>query len=189
MGGIIGLLDRARAAGLSITTDGDRIIVCGPRRADALARELIAHKVEVMAELAALALVEAAPAATPSRDDQAKPAEAATEPDPCPWRKVLPGWPVEWRERWGRRANELAESGIRWPDDEAKAFVEVLAERERNPIPPPTEAEPALRPVRSTVPRPRDDQAWLSLTTADRPDNRPGIVVPYDTNPESRPTT
>jgi hypothetical protein len=34
-------------------------------------------------------------------------------------------WPVEWRERWGRRANALEEQGLSWRDAEAQAFVEV----------------------------------------------------------------
>jgi hypothetical protein len=143
MGGVIGLLDRARAAGLSITTDGDRIIVCGPRRADALAREMIARKVEVMAELA-----EAAPAAEPDHD-------------PYPWRRVLPTWPIPWRERWGRRANELFEAGVPWSEDERQAFAEVSAERERYPMPSAV-AEPAGEPAASTT-RPKEEQGRLSL--------------------------
>jgi hypothetical protein len=34
-------------------------------------------------------------------------------------------WPVAWRERWGRRANELEETGLTWRDAEAQAFIEV----------------------------------------------------------------
>jgi hypothetical protein len=35
-------------------------------------------------------------------------------------------WPVEWRERWGRRANALeVENGLSWRDAETQAFVEV----------------------------------------------------------------
>jgi hypothetical protein len=32
---------------------------------------------------------------------------------------------VAWRERWGRRANALEESGLTWRDAETQAFVEV----------------------------------------------------------------
>jgi hypothetical protein len=35
-------------------------------------------------------------------------------------------WPIEWRERWGRRANALEEEhGLSWRDAETQAFVEV----------------------------------------------------------------
>ncbi len=44
---------------------------------------------------------------------------------PPAYRSVLAGWPVPWRERWGRRANELEETGLSWRDAEAQAFVEV----------------------------------------------------------------
>jgi hypothetical protein len=44
---------------------------------------------------------------------------------PLAYRGVVAGWPVEWRERWGRRANELEESGLSWRDAETQAFVEV----------------------------------------------------------------
>jgi hypothetical protein len=40
----------------------------------------------------------------------------------------LAAWPIPRRERWGLRANELFESGLRWPMDEIRAFVEVGAE-------------------------------------------------------------
>jgi hypothetical protein len=35
------------------------------------------------------------------------------------------GWPIEWREQWGLRANELEEAGLSWRDAETQAFVEV----------------------------------------------------------------
>ena len=44
---------------------------------------------------------------------------------PPAYRHVVAGWPEDWRERWGRRANELEESGLTWRDAEAQAFVEV----------------------------------------------------------------
>src|SRR5512144_989443 len=47
-----------------------------------------------------------------------------------PWREELPRWPDDWRERWGRRANELDEAGVPHPDDERHAYAEVLAEIE-----------------------------------------------------------
>jgi hypothetical protein len=50
MGGL-SLLDRARAAGLTIVTDGETLSICGPRRAEPIARELLANKREVIAAL------------------------------------------------------------------------------------------------------------------------------------------
>lgn len=44
---------------------------------------------------------------------------------PPAYRGVLAGWPQDRRERWGRRANELEESGLSWRDAEAQAFVEI----------------------------------------------------------------
>ena len=44
---------------------------------------------------------------------------------PPAYRHVVAGWPEDWRERWGRRANDLEESGLSWRDAEAQAFVEV----------------------------------------------------------------
>ena len=44
---------------------------------------------------------------------------------PPAYRVVVAGWPEDWRERWGRRANDLEEAGLSWRDAEAQAFVEV----------------------------------------------------------------
>ncbi len=44
---------------------------------------------------------------------------------PPAYRGVVAGWPEDWRERWGRRANALEEAGLSWRDAEAQAFVEV----------------------------------------------------------------
>jgi hypothetical protein len=54
--------------------------------------------------------------------------QRATELKPLPYRLVLAEWPVEWRERWGRRANDLEASGLTWRDAEGRAFVEVWNE-------------------------------------------------------------
>ena len=44
---------------------------------------------------------------------------------PLAYRSVVADWPVDWREQWGRRANELEETGLSWRDAETQAFVEV----------------------------------------------------------------
>jgi hypothetical protein len=45
---------------------------------------------------------------------------------PLAYRGIVAEWPIEWRERWGRRANALeVENGLSWRDAETQAFVEV----------------------------------------------------------------
>jgi hypothetical protein len=45
------LLAEARTAGIQVLADGDRLVVRGPRAAEALARRLLEHKAEVLARL------------------------------------------------------------------------------------------------------------------------------------------
>jgi hypothetical protein len=45
---------------------------------------------------------------------------------------VVAEWPVEFRELWGRRANELEETGLSWRDAETQAFVEVWPQFRRS---------------------------------------------------------
>jgi len=45
------LLSEATAAGLTIRVDGDRLVIRGPKTADAVARRLLEHKPEVVAAL------------------------------------------------------------------------------------------------------------------------------------------
>ncbi len=47
------LLQEASAAGLMVLADGDRLVIRGPRSADAVARRLLAHKAVILAALAA----------------------------------------------------------------------------------------------------------------------------------------
>jgi len=44
---------------------------------------------------------------------------------PLAYRGVVAGWSLESREQWGRRANELEDTGLAWRDAETQAFVEV----------------------------------------------------------------
>ena len=44
---------------------------------------------------------------------------------PLAYRGVVAGWPLESRELWGRRANELEDAGLSWRDAETQAFVEI----------------------------------------------------------------
>lgn len=47
------LLQEASVAGLMVLADGDRLVIRGPRSADAVARRLLAHKAVILAVLAA----------------------------------------------------------------------------------------------------------------------------------------
>ncbi len=47
----LSLLEEASAAGLKVRRDGDRLVVRGPRDAEALARELLSHKAAVFTAL------------------------------------------------------------------------------------------------------------------------------------------
>ena len=53
MVGIATMLAEARADGLDVGVDGDRLVVRGPRRCEARAKALLARKAEVMAAMAA----------------------------------------------------------------------------------------------------------------------------------------
>ena len=46
------LLGEARAAGLDVQAQGNRLVIRGPRRAECVARRLLAHKTLVLAALA-----------------------------------------------------------------------------------------------------------------------------------------
>ena len=67
------------------------------------------------------------------------------EQAPPPWPPRPPelaGWPVEWRARWGRLANELEDAGTPFPESERQAFRRVKAEM--------TTARQRMRPTRTT---------------------------------------
>jgi len=104
MGGLT-LLAEARAAGLRVTACGDRVRVSGPRRLAALARQVLAHKQEVLA-----ALGKSPTPSWPPRDSR------------------LAEWLIERRQRWGERANALEDAGLDWREAEQQAFQELLAE-------------------------------------------------------------
>jgi TubC N-terminal docking domain len=81
--------------------------------------------------------------------DHPEQVSAAVEPTAWPPRDPrLAGWPLDKRERWGRRANTLEDEGQDWRDAERQAFAEVLAERVEaglSGIGPDTKAEEAAR--------------------------------------------
>ena len=51
------------------------------------------------------------------------------------WRRAVATWPVEWRERWGRRANELQDHGEPWDASEWIAFNELAPDSVRGFLP------------------------------------------------------
>lgn len=65
------------------------------------------------------------PTPTPTRTERAT---FDGDVKPLPHRHALVAWPDEWRERWGRRANDLEEAGLSWRDAEGRAFLEVWNE-------------------------------------------------------------
>jgi hypothetical protein len=49
---VAGVLREARAAGLLVQVEGDRLLVLGPKRLQAVAQEVLRHKPEILAHLA-----------------------------------------------------------------------------------------------------------------------------------------
>ncbi len=63
---------------------------------------------------------------------------------PLAYRGVVAEWPIELREKWGRRANELEESGLTWRDAETQAFIEVWSLARAQQAPSSPESAPQL---------------------------------------------
>jgi hypothetical protein len=42
-----------------------------------------------------------------------------------PWRSVVARWPIDRRQRWGDRANQLQDAGLDWREAERIAFDEL----------------------------------------------------------------
>ena len=121
-----------------------RLVVDAP--AGVMTRELkaalAAHKPRLLAQLAG---VDSRAHRAHDRTDPAGPpaseppgTDGADRPGPPPAdrrrRLAVARWPVEWRERWGRRANELQDRGEPWDAAEWIAFNETapdLADAER----------------------------------------------------------
>ncbi len=97
--------------GVKLSARGDRVHYRAPAGSmtSEIKAALAAHKPALLRLLADRPAAPAPPPAWPPR-----PAELAE-------------WPVEWRARWGCRANELQDQGVPWPDHERLAFAEVKA--------------------------------------------------------------
>jgi hypothetical protein len=71
------------------------------------------------------------PEASGDPGDAPEPGSASPQVEaPWPPRPAeLAAWHVQWRERWGLRANELEAAGFAWREAERQAFDEVRAAR------------------------------------------------------------
>ena len=124
------LLNDARAAGLVVLVDGDRLVIRGPRSAHAVAQRLLEHKAEVMRALATPA-VSKVPAVAASVDHQGDPGDCDEDPGalaPCPacgsldlWQTIVGNWRCQHcdaaalrRSRsWAEKAARLREQYLR----------------------------------------------------------------------------
>jgi hypothetical protein len=125
------LVAAARAVGLIVVADGDRLTVQGPRGADGLARLLLERKAVVLAALAEETFTKmAAPAVfvsdktTETKNDNLS--FFAPEEWPAPSRDpTLASWPLKWRTAWGRRVNALENQGVEPREAERQALNEI----------------------------------------------------------------
>ena len=113
----VALLHRAQEAGLRIEPMGEKLLVRGPKRAEAVVKLLASHKAEVLAALAP-------GASTSGRGDQER---AADGTEARRWRDRLATLIVDWfrgdrdweaanRLAWGDLENEWHyQHGKRWP--------------------------------------------------------------------------
>lgn len=76
-------------------------------------------------------------------------------------------WPIAWRERWGRRSNELEDQGIAFPASEIQAFGEIA---------PQVAAEKAAQAVTGIRPQPVIARPPASSAGPVRP-QRPGALT------------
>jgi hypothetical protein len=101
------LLEEARIAGLTVTVEGNRLRIQGPRRAEPIAQRILAHKEEVVRILTTETAVAVGP------DD-------------------LPGdWRVEWEER---AAIMEYDAGLCRERAEALALTEIVREMKQSSI-------------------------------------------------------
>jgi len=84
---------------------------------------------EPLAQPSAKSVAEAIPNTPPRQVESNSPAPVF---HPLAYRGVVAEWPIEWRERWGNRANALEDSGLSWRDAETQAFVEVWTLRRQS---------------------------------------------------------
>jgi hypothetical protein len=95
----------------------------------------------------------AEPSSPPPPSDHSASSEPALAPPPIfhplAYRGVVANWPIEWRERWGLRANSLEEDGLSWRDAETQAFVEIWNQLRHQPAAQAAESRVASNPERN----------------------------------------
>lgn len=101
------LLRRAHQAGLAVESEGDRLVIRGPKRAEAVARLLIDHKLDVLTALAPQAACE----------ETARNRSTAVR--------------VTWRDRHALRIVHWFRGGRPWEEAERLAFGEMILEWHR----------------------------------------------------------
>lgn len=115
----VGLLREADLAGLQVLLRGDTLVVRGPRHADAVARQLLDHKPDVIQALRRNALREAVPKDTvPVFGIPSDQPFLTITPEDLPW-----DWRIEWLER---AAIREIDGGQAREHAEAEALREVV---------------------------------------------------------------
>jgi hypothetical protein len=113
--------------GVELTARGDRLHFKAPAgvMTEELRAALLAHKPALLA-LLVRADDRSDPPGPPASEPPGPPGSDTPGPPPADrsWRRIVALWPVEWRERWGRRANELQDGGEPWDMAEWIAFNE-----------------------------------------------------------------
>lgn len=105
-----------------------RLVVDAPAgvMTEELKAALTVHRPRLLAMLAGVD--DRTDPAGPPVCEPARPAGPDDGGPPAPdlgWRQAVAIWPVEWRARWGRRANELQDAGAAWAVAERCAFNEI----------------------------------------------------------------
>jgi hypothetical protein len=110
--------------GIALSVKGDRISVNAPKGQTTPEdiEVLRQHKAGLLAYLA---------------EQSAATSEPTTSaPRPLPWRPIVGGWPLSYRQRWGDRANALQDEGLSWHEAERLAFEELGGQLDDEPARP-----------------------------------------------------
>ena len=147
MGGL-NLLAEARSAGLDVQADGDRLVIRGPRAADAVARRLMAEKPAVLAALAYLALPGPADRAQVWINPESfEPGDDIPDRKPDGWRWVVATWPHDKWAEWRAWSSETTPEHARPEDIAAADYAAYTAVADRHdPDDLPAAASTALDP-------------------------------------------
>ena len=116
------LLTKAHAAGLTVEARGNELVVKGPKRAEAIAKELLAHKAMVLAALAAATQTtprqqpaQSRPRILPQRPTRADSPQAVTNG-------------LQWPTRPHKMHHHILGRRLRWTDKSQHYRIEVFPE-------------------------------------------------------------